>query len=199
MDSILSTLKGEYARTLLLILIPGAIALEPFAIILYKFQRVQIPQLSDYIVLVAIIYVVTSIFVGFIIQDIASRIEIKLDKRYCKRNSIKIEDFYEAFELYLFNKKEEDYIITHYYRSMLIRLRFELHTSASIIIMLFGSLIRVFIEKDFKIDYLSSIWFILICLSIIFYLLFEAKEGVKLLYKLRIKIITRFQPSLTGR
>jgi hypothetical protein len=198
MDSILSTLKGEYARTLLLILIPGAIALEPLAIILYKFQKLNIPQLSDYIVLVAIIYVVASIFLGFIIQDIGSRIEIQLDKCFCKKKKIEVDNFYESFEQYLFNKKEEDYIITHYYRSMLIRLRFELHTSASIVILLLGSLIRIFIEKDFKIDCKSSIWFIVICFFVLGYLLFEAKEGVELLYKLRSKINKKFKPSISG-
>jgi hypothetical protein len=198
MDNILSTLKGEYARTLILILIPGAIALEPFAIMIYKFQSLKIKDLHDYITLVSIIYVLAAIFVGFIIQDIASRLEIRLDKWYCKKNDLDIEKFYEQFDLYLFNEKKEDYIVTHYYRSMLVRMRFELHTCASITILLVGSLLRTFMETGFKIDWIKSIWFVLISLALLFYLLYESKEGVSLLHKFRRKVNDKFNKTVSN-
>src|SRR5690242_14997083 len=110
MDNILSTLKGEYARTLLLILIPGAIAFEPFSIMLYKDFSLRIENLHEYVIYAALVYFLASIFCGFIIQDLGSNLEMKLDKIFCKRKKKNRANFYRQFETYLFNKKEEDYI-----------------------------------------------------------------------------------------
>jgi hypothetical protein len=46
--------------------------------------------------------------------------------------------FNECFSLYLFNLRYEKHIITHYYRSMLVRLKFEVHTIARIFLLWLG-------------------------------------------------------------
>lgn len=195
MDNLLSTLKGEYARTLILILIPGAIAFEPYAVLLYNLYFIKVTSLKDSIAVLSIIYLLCSVFAGFIIQDIGSRIEIKLDKFYCWKHGLSRDNFYSIFELYLFNERKEEYIITHYYRSLLVRMRFELHTCASIVLLWSGYVIKYFIQ-DFAIDWTKTIWFAAISIVTFGYLLYEAKEGVKILHKLRKKINDKFKPSL---
>jgi hypothetical protein len=77
---ILSTLKGEYSRTLILILIPGGIALLPIADIFYVlFFKDQ----KEYIGYFSVLVFLSSIFYGFISQDLGARIEIFLDCIYC--------------------------------------------------------------------------------------------------------------------
>jgi hypothetical protein len=196
LDNILSTLKGEYARTLILILIPGAIAFEPIAVLFYKKYSFKIVHVES-LVLLVLIYFLASLFYGFLIQDLGSRIEIKLDKYYCWKHKVSTQAFYDQFELYMFNKKEEDYIITHYYRSLLVRLRFELHTCAAIILLWIGSILRWGILRDFDFSITKTWPFVLSSVLIFGYLLYEAKEGVKILHKLRIKINGKFKPSLT--
>ena len=112
-----------------------------------------------------------------------------------KRRSKKTFD--GQFELYLFNKKEEEFIITHYYRSMLVRMRFELHTCASLMIIWIGGVFRIIVEPKFKLDWANTLWFVLITLLVFGYLLFEAFKGIETLHYLRIRINRKFNPSLT--
>lgn len=193
MDNILSTLKGEYARTLLLILIPGAIAFEPFSILLYKYFDLHIKDLKEYIVIVSLVYFLAALLVGFIIQDLGARLEMILDKLYCLNNESEGEKFDDVFEDYLFNKKEEDYIVTHYYRSMLVRMKFELHTCASIFLLWIGSFLRAIIDTEFHLSWPRTLWFVSISLVVFLYLLIEAYRGVETLHHFRTKINEKFK------
>lgn len=191
---ILSTLKTEYSRTLILVIIPGSIALEPYGVMLYKYFDIHTNGLNDFFIYLALSYLFASIFLGFVIQDLGARLEVILDKLFCwfsNRNHIK---FNKLFTLYLFNKREEDYIITHYYRSLLVRLKFELHTVIAIFIMWSGFFIRAFFIEKYKIDNERTCVFILISSAVFIYLLYEAFEGVKQLHKHRVLINRKFKP-----
>jgi hypothetical protein len=217
---ILSTLKGEYSRTLILILIPGGIALAPFANIYFKlFFKSENP-----ITYFAVLCFIAAILFGFIMQDIGARIEMQLDKIFCALNrenrtsySVRLfgiisgityyifckkrddykkmkEDFYNCFDLYLFNLRHEKYIITHYYRSMLVRLKFEVHTLAAILVMWIGIFLnwRVF---EYSIDWKLTRILFFTTFSIGLYLAWEAYFGVKTLHSFRMDINEKFKPS----
>lgn len=193
---ILSTLKTEYSRTLILIIIPGSIALEPFGVMLYKYFDLHINDLNDFFIYLSLSYLFASIFLGFLIQDLGARLEILLDKLFChlsKRNYTKYD---KLFTLYLFNSREENFIITHYYRSLLVRLKFELHTVVAIFIMWLGFAIRAFVVEKYVIDNSRTFVFLLISLATFIYLLYEGFEGVKQLHKHRVLINRKFKPRL---
>src|SRR5450755_1262850 len=80
---ILSTLKGEYSRTLILILIPGGIAVLPIADIFFELYFKTQKDVLGYF---AIMCFIASILFGFICQDLGARIEIMLDGIYCSLN-----------------------------------------------------------------------------------------------------------------
>lgn len=191
---ILSTLKSEYARTLILLVIPGAIALEPYAIMLYSYFDLHVTDFKDYFLYVAISYLFASIFVGFIIQDLGARLEVFYDWLYCKIHQKNYKLYNRQFSRYLFNKKEEEYVVTHYYRSMLVRMKFELHSVVAILILWSGMIIRACIT-DLTIDWTRTNIFIIISGLIFIYLNFEAYKGVRTLYFFRSLINKKFRPN----
>jgi hypothetical protein len=162
---ILSTLKSEYSRTFILILIPGLLAITPIADLFYHLYFLGERELYTYL---AIMIFLAAVMAGFVIQDLGARLEMKLDQLYCTMNrkgrkhcnfwigdvvvglsdfiTIKNNDSYRSmyneftsqFNLYLFNLRHENHIITHYYRSMLVRLKFEVHLIVAIIMMWLG-------------------------------------------------------------
>lgn len=192
---ILSTLKTEYSRTLILIVIPGAIALEPYGIILYHYFDLKVADFKDYFIYVAIGYLFASVFIGFVLQDLGARLEVLIDWLYCRGMDKEHRKFNGIFKKYLFNKKEEDYIITHYYRSLLVRLKFELHTIVAIAFLWIGMAIRVYIADNFIIDMKRTMIFVILSFLVFAYLLFEAFFGVKALHYHRVRINRKFRPS----
>lgn len=192
---ILSTLKSEYSRTVIMIVIPGAIALFPFCLIIYNIFHLQRISFKDYVIYISLIYLFASVFLGFIIQDLGARLEMILDKKCYEKKDKEYLDFNETFELYLFNKKQEEFIITHYYRAMLVRLKFELHTIVAIILLLIGFLIRYLLESPFELSWARTILFLFICISLLLYLFYESIKGVETLHNFRIRINKKFNPT----
>jgi hypothetical protein len=160
--------------------------------LLYKYFDLHINELKDYVVLLSLIYAFIALLIGFIIQDVGSRIEMILDRLYCKNNEDEADSFSATFESYLFNQRKEDYIVTHYYRSMLIRMKFELHTCASIVLLWVGSFLRAIIDKQFHWNFHLTFWFVLISAAVFAYLLIEAYDGVETLHYYRKKINEEF-------
>lgn len=193
MIDILSTLKGEYSRTLVLIVIPGAIALQPFAVIIYDHCNPTKIFISQLLIYASILYLISSIFIGFVIQDIGARIELFLDRIYCK-NPKEYEAYQDRFTSYLFNKREEEYIVTHYYRAMLIRLKFELHTVVAILFY-WLAMIAKFALLNYKIDWNKTISLLIISFCTLIYLLWEASKGVETLDDYRKLINQKFKPT----
>jgi hypothetical protein len=191
---ILSTLKSEYSRTLILIVIPGVVALQPFCLMLLEYYNIEMTKIKDYLIVGTFSYLFASILIGFIIQDIGARLEILLDRKYCKWNNIKYSIFTTRFQKYLFNKKEEDYIIIHYYRSMLVRLKFELHLVISILVLWLGMVFRACLTENFVFDWKRTIVFIIISLAILIYQLIEAYRGVEFLHFFRGRLNRKFKP-----
>jgi hypothetical protein len=83
--------------------------------------------------------------------------------------------------------KLKEAAMMRYYRSILLRMKFELHTSISIIIMLIGHLIlRLFYTV--KIDWARTGTYVGICLAVLVYLLFESYTAVNTLHELRTRM-----------
>jgi hypothetical protein len=175
--------------------IPGSIALFPFSIMLYNYYDLHINKLESYFIYIAFIYLFASLFVGFIIQDLGACLEEYFDSVYCRNNKRSKSGYLRQFQKYLFNKRQEDYIITHYYRSMLIRMKFELHSVCAILILWFGMTIRAFWIESFAIDWSRTLAFIFISAFIFIYLNLEAYNGVKTLHFYRNQINKKFKPS----
>ena len=184
---ILSTLKGEYARTVILIVIPGAVALQPYYSLLLN-ENNFFYNTENTLIFHALIYLLLSIFIGYISQDFGARLEICFDKIHCKLTKKNYDDFLMRFNTYLFNKRDEDLIATHYYRSMLIRLKFELHMISAILILLVGLVLKMLLADCFIIDWPKSIIFLITSISLLSYLSFEAIKGVETLDYFRLNI-----------
>jgi hypothetical protein len=193
--NILSTLKSEYSRSLILLVIPGSIALFPYSVMLYKYYDLHVDKLESYFIYIAFIYLFASLFIGFIIQDLGARLEEYYDSLYCQKNKKSESGYLRQFQKYLFNKRREDYIITHYYRSMLVRMKFELHTVCGILILWMGMTIRAFWVEKFAIDCSRTLAFITISLIVFVYLNIEAYKGIKTLHFYRNQINKKFKPS----
>ncbi|MDZ4071817.1 MAG: hypothetical protein U1C70_08340 [Sediminibacterium sp.] len=193
---ILASLKSEYARALILIVIPGAISLAPFYLLcqdditlLFKGKTSEIYQ--------SVIYLLLSFSLGHVVTDLGARYETILDRRYCKKKKINYDIFLNRFNLYLFNKKQEDLIATHYYRSMLLRLQFELHHIVAICLLLIGMLLRLIFVENFIIDWQKTIVFLVIALSLLLYLRYEAIKGVETLDYFRLNINRKIGETFT--
>jgi hypothetical protein len=194
---ILSTLKSEYSRTVILIVIPGAIALEPYSIILYQYFNLTITGLSEIFIYTAVVYLFASLFSGFILQDLGARLEVFLEKIYCKRNRVNHDNYIKVFEVYLFNLREENYIVTHYYRSMLIRTKFELHSISAIIFLWIGMILRVFLDSNLNLDNQRTFIFAIFSFTIFAYIVIEAYKGIQTLHYYRELINEKFHPTIT--
>jgi hypothetical protein len=190
---ILSTLKTEYSRTIILVIIPGSIAIFPYAQILCAHWNIQLNDSNNYWLYGAFTYLFASIFMGFLLQDLGARLEMALDWLYCKVNNISYPTYNSIFELYLFNKRQENYIVTHYYRSLLVRTKFELHSIGAIILLWLGLCVKYSFEK-FYIDYSKTTAFVSISGSVLVYLAYEAYKGVGTLHSFRQQINRKFGP-----
>ena len=135
---IVSTFKNEFSRTFLLIFIPGAITISPFLRLLINQVEFIFKVTSQSYLTVEILIFSFVLFIGYMIQNIGSRIEQCLDKWFCRVKHIDYSSFDSQFQKYLFLQANEKLIVTSYYRSMLIRLKFELHSISSICIILIG-------------------------------------------------------------
>jgi hypothetical protein len=180
---ILSTLKGEYSRTIILILIPGAVAFIPYFLLLNQYFDFSILKEGSLIYYV-LAYIFASLGVGFLLQDLGARIENKMDWTANGKNANRYKGFIKQFTMYLFNKREEEFIF-----------KFELHMIASIVVLWVGMIIDCLLSNS--IDWNRTIVFAGLSLTCWVYLVFEAYRGVQVLGYYRRLINRRFRPRIT--
>jgi len=110
-----------------------------------------------------------------------------------KRESITVDRLREIWNKYLTicDKKDEEPVLLRYYRYVLMRFKFELNISLSLIIMLFGQFLLRFCN-DLPFDAKSTFIYSLGIIIIIIYLKIEAFFGAVLLHDLRIKLLSHF-------
>jgi hypothetical protein len=187
--------KAESQKNVIYYLLPGVIAFWPYSILIYRYFDFHLDsKLNDYFIYVSIVFFILSMGFGTLVEDLGARIELWLDKAFQSLNNISEVTFYEVWNKYLILKipKIKEPAIMRYYRSLLLRLKFELHTSISIGIMLIGHfLLRLF--YPLKIDWPRSLTYVGICLLVLIYLLFESYSGVAALHELRVKMNEDFE------
>jgi hypothetical protein len=145
------------------------------------------------ILFVGSIFLLLSLATGFVIEDLASRYELTVfDSSFKKQNAPGTHNFQSVWKTYLtiVIDKDAEPILIRYYRSILLRFKFELHTAISLVIMLLGQLILALNES--KVDLVFSYFYTLGIMFLILYLHFEAKKGAELLHNKRIEIIRHY-------
>ena len=118
-----------------------------------------------------------------------------IKQRYVLKKPSDVEKtFYKRWALYLSINipKESEPVILRYYRSVLVRFKFELNTSAALMAMLIGHLIMVirmfgFQEFWYRINLFDTILYIILIFFVLSILLMEAFKGIELLDELRKK------------
>ena len=182
--------KAESQKNIIYYLLPGVIAFWPYSILMYRYFDFHLnSKLGDYFIYVSIVFFILSMGFGTLVEDLGARIELWLDRAFQVLNGISETSFDVVWNKYLTVKipKAKEPAIMRYYISLLLRLKFELHTSISIGIMLVGHLLlRLF--YPLKIDWPRTGTYIGICILVLIYLLFESYSGVSALHNLRVKI-----------
>lgn len=114
--------------------------------------------------------------------------------------------FYKRWTSYLLIDipKDKEPVVLRYYRDVLVRLKFELNTSAALMAMLVGHLVLSIklngIRQLFdRLDLLTTLLYVLLIIFIISILLMEAFKGIELLDDLRKKSIRASNNRGVGR
>jgi hypothetical protein len=187
-------LKADSQKNIIYYLLPGVIAFWPYSIIFFRYFRIHLgDKLSDYLIYSALIFFVLSMGLGTLIEDIGGRVEMWLDDFFQKTRLSNSEDFDGIWNEYLIIKipRTKEPPIMRYYRTILLRLKFELHTIISIILMLVGHSLLNFLYPG-KIDWVRTLIYLATCVIIIGYLLYEAYKGVDRLHDLRTRMLNDF-------
>lgn len=183
-------IKAESQKNVIYYLLPGLISFWPFAMIMYKYADMGAGfKLSDYLVYISVAFAILSMGFGTLVEDLACRMEMWLEKVVQHYQQIEPEHFEKMWNNYLLLKikKNNEVTLNRYYRAMLLRLRFELHTLIAVCIMLFGHLMLTLLYPG-NIDCGRTLLYIVCFLVLCGYLFYEAYNGVSQLHKLREKM-----------
>jgi len=187
--------KAESQKNIIYYLLPGAIAFWPFSIIIYKYFDFHLAsKLTDYLIYVSIGFFILAMGFGTLVEDLGCRFEIWLDGACQYFKKIPQATFYDIWYKYLLMKlpKPKETVIMRYYRSILLRLKFELHTSISIMVMLLGHLLLIKFYP-IQIDWPRTCTYVGICFALVTYLLYESYCGVDTLHDLRVRMTEDYE------
>jgi hypothetical protein len=188
-------LKAESQKNVLYYILPGLIMFWPYAIIIFRYFDFQLNhQLNDYLVFVSIIFFIFALGIGTLIEDIGARLEQNLDNKFCKEEKISKNIFDDIWYRYLNIKilKVKEPILLRYYRTLLLRLKFELHTSVSIVLMLVGNILLRLLYP-IKVNCLLTGIYLVFCFAVLYYLYREAYDGVKQLHYYREQLLEDYE------
>ncbi|HVN87979.1 MAG TPA: hypothetical protein VMW17_24320 [Candidatus Binatia bacterium] len=134
---LISGLRSELFRPLVTLLVPGAIAIAPYWVVLQS----RVPEVVTFkadnpSALVAILLVVI-IAAGLTLEDIGARIEREVwDRRL--RTLGEFANFDAQWHQYLSLKTQDEIVGQRYLRTILVRMKFEISTGPALIIHLIG-------------------------------------------------------------
>lgn len=175
--------KTEVFRPIVITLIPGAFSLAPYVYILYLTYPTFSELVKYNLAGTAIVYVFISIAAGMVLENIGSGIEIWFGSIVAKRDK----KYDDDWDKYLRTNFEKPPIGLDYISSIVMRMKFELSFSISLVFVLIGVWLIHIIQSRFG----SIECFVLTVVVILLaaYLGFEAFSGVKLLGKLRRNLL----------
>jgi len=181
--------RAEVFRPVMTLLVPGATALAPYALVV----RQQNPNISGFFerhpLLATAILLVAVLALGFVLEDIGSRIETFWDRRLQRKNNSHIDEWYR----YLMLAFTSEPIGQRYLRTLTLRLKFELHFGVALLVMLPGywwldTIVHLWTLAGFR-------WFAGATLVLAVYLLLESATTVGLLAGLRHELLLRYYPT----
>jgi len=181
MKEIFSAFGSEVFRPLATIVIPGAMAISTwFIVVLQRFPSIRGLAGANRTE-TSLILALASIAVGLLVEDIGSRIESRwFDKQLAKKPEFSrhAHDWYQYLRLTF----SIEPVGQRYLRTILLRFKFEVGTAVALVISSAG----LFWTG------LNSLWALLwffLCVAIALGLLFEAKCSHQLLSKVRHEIL----------
>ena len=177
-----STFKEEVYRTIVVVLIPGGLALSPFLMTAFISNDHLSEFYGNHPNFSAFLLVTCAIAAGLIIENFGSCLEKEIDQRLERDNPKHMSDWWA----YLSVTFEKEPIGQSYLRTILLRLKFELSMFFSLIIFSIGLIITSAILCTFNLYILFAI---VLATPLAFYLKHEAYNSCKLLAKVRAKLI----------
>jgi hypothetical protein len=181
MKEIFSAFGSEVFRPLATIVIPGAMALSTwFIVLLQRFPLIRRLVEANHTE-TSLILAFASIASGLLVEDIGSRIESRwLDKQLAKKPEFSrhAHDWYQYLRLTF----SIEPVGQRYLRTILLRFKFEVGTAVALVISSTG-LFWTGLESRWALLWLS------LCVAIALGLLFEARCSHELLSKVRHEIL----------
>jgi hypothetical protein len=178
-----NTFKTEVFRPIVITLIPGAFSIAPYiCIVCIKYPHI-IVHIKENLAGSAITYVFIAIAAGMVLENLGSRIEVWFGWLVARKDK----QYNDEWDQYLRTNFAAPPIGLDYISSIVMRMKFELSFSISLIIFVIG----ISILNKFQSSYWSTEFIVItVTISVIaLYLLFEAFSSVKLLGSLRRNLL----------
>ncbi|MEW6128132.1 MAG: hypothetical protein AB1757_13915 [Acidobacteriota bacterium] len=179
---IISALKSELFRPLIILFIPGVTASSPYALLLghyipqVKFFRESQP--SAFVVIITI----CALAVGLILEDVGSRIEVGWDKLLKKQDATHEENWNNYLRL----KLKDEIVGQRYLQTFLTRMKFELSMAPALILFSIG---LFWLNWVYSISVCASLTITVVVLGLAAYLLWESYSSAQVLSNTRKQII----------
>lgn len=183
-----SGLKPEFFRTIATILVPGAIAASPYALIVFR-RYPATQQIFEYPIATATLAAAVAIFFGMLIENLGSRIEHCLWQFINNRQERDGE-----WQDYLRLRTSNEIVGQRYLRTIITRLKFELAVPPTAVIFGAGAAWHFWRFKGMTISEFVLL-IALLCILTVYYI-FEANCSINLLADVRCQILAaRSEPA----
>ena len=182
-----SPLRSETFRPLMTLLVPGALALFPWATLVW----IEADALREFAAahgfLAGIALLLLTLAGGFVVENLGSRLEVS----YCDAK-LKEEDpdYDRVWSEYLGLAFENEPIGQRYLSTILTRLRFELHIAVALVVAAPGWILLILGSST-----TSNAWVLgvlVATVATVSYLLLEARDSSRLLARTRKDLVDRF-------
>jgi hypothetical protein len=185
--SLLNDIQFDVNRIVLGLFIPGVFATAPFMLVFFEFFPDAQLYLYNTEFLLTLFVLCVSITTGFVIEDIASHIELKV---YDEINKCKYPKHMEEWDKYLSLKipRDTELIAQRYLRTILVRMKFELSMAISLIIAFIGLCILNDLTS-FTENIINFNYYLFTYIFIIVFFFYESFQGSRLLIKKRKLIL----------
>jgi len=134
--NIVTGLRNELFRPLVQILVPGTVALAPYALIAAYYNPKLYSFWDKHANTFGVLALVAVIAAGFLLEDIGSKIELHWDKVLNKER----EDHNADWKRYLSLRLKDEIIGQRYLERVVLRMKFELSLVPALVLALLGIL-----------------------------------------------------------
>lgn len=176
-----SVFKAEVFRPLVVLLIPGALAVFPLVLLANgEFADVASFRIANPLIYYFGLFCV-AISTGMIIENLGSMIEVLGWDKRLKRLDPK--NFDSDWDLYLQTKYEIEPVGQHYLRTILLRMKFVTHLAIAVLVAVIGSTISHYLREIPSSGHLGLLACAGVPLSL--YMFWESFQSCKVLARIR--------------